>query len=365
MESELSASESWLAAIVEAADDAIISKNLDGIITSWNAAAERIFGYTPAEAIGRPVVMLAVPERANEMRQILERIKRGERVDHYETVRRTKDGRRLNVSLTVSPIFDNGKIVGASKIARDITDRKIAEEALAKQAERLARANADLQQFAYITAHDLQEPVRTVIACTEMFLTKSGGNLNPGDQELLGYVVSAGRRMAGMISDLLPYAHTLTEDLPVERLSISQVLDWAINNLHLAIESSNAQISYDTDSLPVVRANKLALIQLFQNLLGNSIKYRSSEQPRIRISANQQNGAWHFSVRDNGIGIAPAYHQRIFTLFQRLHREYPGTGVGLALCRKIVQAHGGEIWVESEEGKGSTFIFTLPVEGAS
>jgi PAS domain S-box-containing protein len=353
-----------LASIVEGSDDAIISKDLTGIITSWNKGAERIFGYTAEEAVGRPITMIAAPERLNEMPSILERVKRGERVDHYETIRQTKTGRRVHISLTVSPIYDEaGRIIGASKIARDISDRVAAEQALAKQAERLARANADLQQFAYITSHDLKEPLRTVVACTELFLSKSGEKLDAEDRQILGYVISAAKRMTDMISDLLPYARTLSEELPAESLKISQVVDWAVNNLHLAIESSGAEISYQPESLPSVRGNKLALVQLFQNLLGNAIKYCSSEPPRIAIWAERRENGWCFFVRDNGIGIAPAYHKRIFTLFQRLQpQQCPGTGVGLALCRTIVQGHGGEIWVESEEGKGATFIFTLPDE---
>lgn len=353
-----------LASIVEGSDDAIISKDLTGTITSWNKGAERIFGYTAEEAVGKPISMIAAPERRNEMPLILERVKRGERVDHYETIRQTKAGRRVNISLSVSPIYDEaGRIVGASKIARDITDRIAAEQALTKQAERLARANADLQQFAYITSHDLKEPLRTVVACTELFLNKSGEKLDDDERRILGYVLDAAKRMTDMISDLLPYARTLSEELPIGDLSIAQVVDWAINNLHLAIASSGAEISYKPESLPTVRGNKLALVQLFQNLLGNAIKYRSSEAPKISIWAERQENRWCFFIRDNGIGIAPAYHKRIFTLFQRLHpQQYPGTGVGLALCRTIVQAHGGEIWVESEEGKGATFIFALPDE---
>ena len=367
MKGELSLSDFLLASIVEGSDDAIISKDPAGNITSWNKGAERMFGYAAAEAMGKPIAILAAPECGDEMPSILECVMRGERVDHYETVRRAKDGRRVNVSLTISPIYDvAGRIVGASKIARDITERKMAEEAVAQQAERLARANADLQQFAYITSHDLKEPLRTVVSCTEMFLNKSGGKLDSDERQLLNYVVTSARQMSTMIADLLPYARTLSEDLPTESLRISQVLGWAVNNLGLAIQSSGAEIFYNPDSLPTVRGNKLALVQLFQNLLGNAIKYRSSEPPRIEISAEQKNDSWRFWVRDNGIGIAPVYHERIFTLFQRLHtrEQHAGTGVGLALCRKIVQAHGGKIWVESEEGKGATFIFSLPAEAA-
>lgn len=359
--------ESLMKAIVESSDDAIISKDLNGIITSWNKGAERLFGYTAEEAVGKPVSILAPPGR-NEMPTILDRLKSGERIDHYETVRRAKNGRLLNISLTVSPLYDEtGRMTGASKIARDITERTEAANVLAKQSERILRANADLQQFAYVTSHDLQEPLRTILACTEMFLRKSADKLDTGERELLGFVTSAARRMTAMIADLLSYARTIDEDLPVTAVPITEVLEWACNNLRVAIETCDAQIRYDKTVLPVVAGNKVALLQLFQNLLGNALKYRSAEPPRIDITAERQNGMWLFSIADNGIGIAPAYHDKIFGLFQRLHtnQEYSGTGIGLALCRKIVQTHGGRIWVDSELGRGAVFKFTLPADTPS
>jgi PAS domain S-box-containing protein len=357
---KLATRDSLLAAIVESSDDAIISKDLSGIITTWNRGAERIFGYTRAEAVGRSITLIGCPEFSDEALHILERIKNGERIEHYETVRRAKDGRRVNISLTVSPIFDEtGQMVGASKIARDISERKTAEDALEKQARSLVRANADLQEFAYITSHDLQEPLRTIRACTEMFLRKSGDKLAADEKEVLQLVAGAGQRMSAMVGDLLGYSRMLTEDVPMTRVPIAEVLDWARNNLHLAVQTSDAEISYA--AMPTVKGNRIALVQLFQNLLSNAIKYRGPEPVQIRISAERQAGRWLFAVRDNGIGIDPGYHERIFKLFQRLHsQEFPGTGIGLTLCRKIVQAHGGKIWVESEAGKGATFFFTLP-----
>jgi len=355
--------DSLLAAIVESSDDAIISKDLRGVITSWNKGAEHTFGYTAAEALGRPITIIAAPERPDEMPGIMERIRRGERVDHFETIRTAKDGRRVNISLTVSPIRDgSGLIVGASKIARDISERKMAEEALRKQAAQLARANADLRQFAYITSHDLQEPLRTVTACTEMFLSKAGDKLDDSERQILGYVSDAAQRLCTMVGDLLTYARTIDEEMAFAPVNMGEVVEWALNNLYLSVQSTNAVISYDPRSLPVIRGNKVALVQLFQNLVSNAIKYRSTAAPMVHIAATRNGTGWLFSVKDNGIGIAPAYQKRIFTLFQRLHstQEYPGTGIGLALCRSIVQVHGGDIWVESAAGAGATFFFNLP-----
>jgi PAS domain S-box-containing protein len=365
LSSESGAQDSLLAAIVESSDDAIIGKDLNGIVTSWNKGAERIFGYTATEMVGQNIAKLVPPDDIDEMPSILERIRRGERVDHYETVRLSKDGRRVNISLTVSPVHDNnGKTIGASKIARDITEKKLSEQALFRHTERLMRANADLQQFAFITSHDLQEPLRTIAACTEMFLSKSGSKITPEEREGLELSVHAARRMTDMVKDLLTYARAMDEDLPMERVSIAEALEWASNNLYLAIQSSGAQIQYDRDELPYVDGNKIAMLQLFQNLLGNSVKNRGPAPLSIEIKAERTDDHWLLSVQDNGIGINPAYHQRIFSLFQRLRpSQYPGTGIGLALCRRIVQAHGGAIWVESEEGKGATFKFTLPVKG--
>ena len=351
-----------LASIVESSDDAIVSKDLNGIVTSWNKAAERIFGYSAEEAIGKPIAILAPPGRAGDMLLILDQIKQGLRVDHYETVRRRKDGQLLNVSLTFSPIHDrHGRIVGASKIARDITERKLAEETLASLAERLARSNADLQQFAYVTAHDLQEPLRGISVMSELLQRRYAGHLDEGAHELIAQVVASADRMRNLIGDLLKYSQTLNAgEIPLTRVATKAAVQWAVNNLKQSIEDSAAVV--EIGELPEVRGDMVNLVVLFQNLIGNAIKYRGSGSLRIAISAAAEDHEWVFSLADNGIGIDPAYHKKIFGLFKRLHgAQYQGTGIGLALCRRIVENHGGSIWVESEPGKGATFKFTLPM----
>ena len=355
--------QSLLAAIIESSDDSIVSKDLNGIVTSWNHGAERIFGYTSAEMIGRPISVLAPPDRLDEMPHILARIRRGERVDHYETVRRTKDGRLVNISLTVSPIIDeSGKIVGASKISRDITERKLAEQTILQQTERLIRSNADLQQFAYVASHDLQEPLRMIASFSELLRVRYQGRLDPGADELIQQVVNAATRMSVLIGDLLSYSRVINADeVPMAPVAVRDVVNWALDNLQLAISETGAVI--EIGDLPTVRGEKINLTQVFQNLIGNAIKYRGASPLQIRIDARPEGPNWVFSVSDNGIGIAPAYHEGIFGLFKRLHVDaYPGTGIGLAVCKKIIERHGGRIWVESVVGQGSAFRFTLPRE---
>jgi PAS domain S-box-containing protein len=354
-------SQRLLALIVESSDDAIVSKNLDGIIISWNEGAERIFGYTAEEAVGQSIAILSPPGRLDEMRQILDRIKAGKRVDHYETVRRRKDGQLIDVSLTVSPVCDeSGRIVAASKIARDITDRKRAEQALAKQATQLARSNADLQQFAYVLSHDLQEPLRTICSLSESLRERCGDQLDEESVGLIDSVIGAALRMSALIRDLLTFSTTTNaEEVPPSPADTKGAVEWALGNLKHGIAESGAAI--DVGELPVVSGDMAGLVQVFQNLIGNAIKYRAARPLQIRISAAAEGATWVFSVADNGIGIAPRYHQMVFDLFKRLHgREYAGTGIGLALCKKIIEKHQGRIWVESSEGQGATFKFTLP-----
>ena len=355
-----------LADVVESSDDAIISKDLDGRVTSWNKGAERLFGYSAAEMLGRPISAIAPPDRTGEMPAILERIRRGERVEHFESIRRGKDGRLVNVSLTVSPILDaSGKIVGASKIARDITERTLAEQAIAQQADRLARSNANLQQFTYAASHDLQEPLRTVVTFTQLLADRYGEKLDNEANEFMSFVISAATRMRLLITDLLSYSRSVHhEDVPLKDVSLNDAVDLAAHNLQLAIQESGAVL--EAGRLPTVYADKVQMIQLFQNLISNAIKYKSQDSPRIQIAAEQNATEWVLSVCDNGIGIPAEYKEYVFGVFKRLHgNAQAGTGVGLAICKSIVERHGGRIWVESEPGQGSTFKFSISTKGAS
>ena len=516
-----------LAAIVTSSEDAIISKTLDGIITSWNTGAERTYGYQAEEVVGKSISLLILPDHADELPAILEKLRRGERIQQHEVVRVKKDGEQIDIALTISPIKDDtGKITGASTIARDITERKQAEkrrarrahltalraeigvalaqsgnlqsilqscteaitrqlnaafagiwtlnreesmleleasaglnthsndlharvpvgafkigliaqerqphltndilndprlgnrdwakqegmvafagypllvedrlvgvtamfareplpddildalasitdviaqgierkraeEALKQQAQELARSNAELEQFAYVASHDLQEPLRMVASYTQLLAKRYQGKLGADADDFIFYAVDGANRMQKLINDLLAYSRVGTRGKEFEPVNCCQVLEQALNNLQVTIKGCGAQVTHDP--LPTVMADPTQMIQLFQNLIGNAIKFHGEEPPRVHVSVQSKADEWVFSVCDNGIGIDPQYYERIFVIFQRLHgkQEYSGTGIGLAICKKIVERHGGRLWVESPPGSGATFYFSL------
>jgi PAS domain S-box-containing protein len=355
-------SSSLLSAIVESSDDAIISKDFNGIIRSWNSGAERIFGYSASEVIGRPITIIIPQDRMEEEMGILSRLRRGERVEHFETQRRAKDGRILSVSLTVSPVRDaSGKVIGASKVARDVTERKIHEQALREANEALTRANGDLQQFAYSASHDLQEPIRSISVYGEMLSQRYSDRLDARGLQYLSFMTTGAQHMEMLVKDLLAYTQTSEALSEPGAVNANIALEQALANVAEAIRQAGAVVSHD--ALPTVCMHEVELQQLFQNIIGNAIKYRKEDEtPRIHVTARMEDGRWLFSIRDNGIGIAPAYKDTIFGIFKRLHTDakYSGTGIGLAICQKIVERNGGRIWVESELGQGATFFFTVP-----
>lgn len=233
-------------------------------------------------------------------------------------------------------------------------------EALARQAAELARSNADLERFAYVASHDLQEPLRMVASYTTLLGRRYGGRLDADADEFIAYAVDGATRMQQLIDDLLAYSRVGTRGKDFVPTDCESVLDHALANLQFAIQESGAVVT--REPLPTVTADAAQLTLVFQNLVGNAIKFRGAERPAIHVSAAQRDGAWVFAVSDNGIGIDPAYADRIFVVFQRLHgpADYSGTGIGLAISKRIVERHGGRIWVESEPGKGATFRFTIP-----
>jgi two-component system CheB/CheR fusion protein len=362
-----------LASIVESSDDAIVSKDLNGIITSWNKGAERLFGYTAQETIGQSVTMLIPQEHLDEEPSILARIREGKAIDHYETVRRRKDGTLINLSLTVSPIRnDQGRIVGASKIARDITDRKKAEQALRKSeallasratqleqlvTERTARLQdtiSELEHFSYTITHDMRAPLRAMQGFGGMLLSESRDRLTPESGDYLRRIVEGARRMDALIQDSLQYAKIIRERIPLEPIEPAPVLR-GILETYPTLQSPKAEIEL-VEPFPPICANESGLAQCFSNLLANAIKFvKPGKVPHVRVWAEARGDLVRFWFEDNGIGIPPEYHERIFEMFHQLDKSYEGTGIGLALVRKTAERMDGKVGVESELGKGSRF----------
>ena len=308
VQSELTQLQERLGAIVESSDDAILSKDLDGIIQSWNAGAQRLFGYTAEEIIGKPISVLAAPGRVDEIPNILSRIKRGERIDHYQTKRQAKNGRILTISLTVSPVRNaDGIIVGASKVARDVTDRDEQEAALRQANEALTRANEDLRYFAYSASHDLQEPLRTVSVYSELLRERFAGKLGEAGNQYLSYTLQGALRMQRLLAALRNYTQVVTVGAEVEvETDTNRILQECLANLRDSITETGASITH-TD-LPPLRLHEFQLQQIFQNLIGNAIHYRGPDPIRIHIASQRQGADWLFSVSDNGIGIDPEFH---------------------------------------------------------
>lgn len=498
-----SAELSQFSAIVNSSDDAILGQTLDGTIVSWNAGAERLYGYSASEMIGQPVTRLDAPDRKEEMSDLLKRIGRHEPIQHFETERIRRDDSIVYVSLSISPILDNrGNSVGVSTIARDITAKKIAALELSKQREQidallnstaegiygidlegnctfanpsclrmlgydsdvellgrnmhevihhsqadgtaspeqqcrifeafqqglgvavdnevfwrkdgssipvdywsyplrlneqltgavvtfldaterrqlqqvqqnmnamlerqveertrdLKRSNADLEQFAYVASHDLQEPLRAVVGYSQLLKMELGDST--GDTFIfLTNIVEGGERMQMLIKDLLAFSRVTRKGAPFAETDMNAIVQDALANLASAILESDAQIK--CQSLPVIQGDGPQLRQLLQNLIGNAIKYRGDRTPQIEVSFTEDSVEWDFSVKDNGIGIDPEFHDQVFVIFKRLHtrEHYSGTGIGLALCKRIVERHGGSIRIASEANSGSTFHFTIP-----
>jgi PAS domain S-box-containing protein len=273
-----------------------------------------------------------------------------------------RDGRTLD-RYSAPMLGSDGQYYGRIWYFRDITARQRAEEKLRLILADLGRSNKDLEQFAYVASHDLQEPLRMVSSYTQLLARRYQGQLDATADKYIGYAVDGANRMQSLIEDLLAYSRVGTRAKGFGPVDCTAVLDQALANLKVAIEKSGAVVTHDP--LPSVVHDNLLLVQLFQNLIGNAIKFQVETPPRIHVSVEEKGAEWVFAVGDNGIGIDPQYAERIFTIFQRLHtnEEYSGTGIGLAICKKIVERRGGRIWVESRPGTGSTFYFTVPTGG--
>jgi PAS domain S-box-containing protein len=362
--------------LLEAAPDAMVIVDQQGQISLINSQTEQLFGYARDELLGQPVeilvpAMLRQRHTAYRSKYLGDPHRRPMGVGLALSGRR-KDGTEFPVEISLSPVeTEDGMLVTAAvrdiserlrleEIRREVAASRAAEAALTRHASELARSNAELEQFAYVASHDMQEPLRMVANYAQLLAKRYRGRLDADADEFIGYVVGGAARMHQLITDLLTYSRVGTQGKPFGPVDCEALLARVLADLRLAVEQSGAVITHDP--LPTVPGDASQLGQLLQNLLANAIKFCGSGPPRVHIHAEPEPSGWTFSVSDNGIGIAPEYGDRIFLIFQRLHTtaEYPGTGIGLAIAKKIVERHGGRIWIESGREAGATFCFTLP-----
>jgi len=364
-----------LAVIVESSNDAIISKTLDGIVLSWNKGAERLFGYTAEDVLGKPSAILLPPDRLEEEAQIIARLKQGQHIDHFETVRQGKGGRLIDVALAISPIRDaRGTIIGISHVSRDITLRKQTEKALRRAYDELEtrvqertvelqHKNRDLETLLYVTSHDLREPLRAIENFSRLVHDRYAERLDDKGKDFLHRVVKGAQRMDRLMTDLLALSRVQRIDLPVEDVEGSILVQAALRQLEESIKERGAQVRVAND-LPRLRVNATWATQAISNLIANALKFTSNgHAPEVEVAPYRpSNGEISpgIVVRDRGPGVAPEHAERIFQLFQRaVGREIEGTGAGLAIVRQIADRHGGRAWVQSREGGGSEFVLTF------
>ena len=337
------------------------------VVTFSNHAVVRFLGYQPKEIVGRPLAELFIASSRPGLTNLVENHLPGDPVASGEFRGLRKDGSVIPLQVVVQSAVVAGmrgeKMTGV--YLRDFAEREKLVEALAGRAAELARSNRELEQFSYIASHDLQEPLRMVGSYTQLLEQRYAGQLDEDAREFLRYAQEGAARMRELIDALLAYSRIDTRGQAFARVPMSQVLTLTLANLRESIAQGKAEVTV-TGTMPEVDGDAIQLGQVLQNLIGNAIKFHGDRPPHIWVGAERKGPDWVFSVRDDGIGIAPEYHERIFVIFQRLHsrEEYAGTGIGLSVVKKVIERHGGKIWVESRgvPGEGSTFFFTLPAD---
>lgn len=361
-----------LAALVESSDDAIVGKDLQGIVTSWNHAAERLFGFSAGEMVGQAVSRIIPADRQDEEARILAAIARGETVRNFETVRLRKDGGVVDVSVTISAVRDHaGRVVGASKVARDITERKRSEETIRQlnaslerrveeRTAQLEAANSELEAFSYSVSHDLRAPLRAADGFSQAVLDDYGGLLPEEGQRYLRTIRNSTQRMGALIDDLLAFARLSRLEMSRKVVDLDELVGGVLSEL--GRPWSDRTVNLALGPLPKASCDPALMRQVWINLLGNALKYTGKrERAEIEAGCLREAGGDVFFVRDNGAGFDMRYAQKLFGVFQRMHRaeDFEGTGVGLAIVKRIVDRHGGRVWADSAVDRGSTFFFTL------
>lgn len=340
----------------------LFSVDPQGRFIDVNPAFATILGHvSPKEFLESGASRTDIFVNAEDAQTYCDLIDRYGYTTNFEAQAYKRDGNKIWVSINAKLVNEEGKGRDICYgIIEDITQRKIIEEALAGKTADLARSNADLEQFAHIASHDLLEPLRMVSSFTELLARKYKGRLDQDADEFISIAVDGANRMKELINDLLAFSRIGTKAKPFEATDFNDAFNHALGNLAVIIKEHGAEV--EAGPLPVLMADSAQVVQLFQNLMANAVKFHGLVPPHIKISSEQRKSDWVFSITDNGIGIDARHFERIFEVFQRLHgkRDYPGTGMGLAICKKIVERHGGRIRVESEPGKGSTFFFTIP-----
>ncbi|WP_333358475.1 PAS domain S-box protein [Microcoleus sp. herbarium14] len=360
-ETALLESESKYRQIVELAEEGIWVIDSKARTTYVNQAMARMLGYTELEMFGASMFNFMDEQATQSANDNMERRKQG-MAERHEFRLKSKDGKDVWTYMSTSSLMDKkGNLLSCCALVYNITERKEAEQQMLQLTEDLKRSNEELEQFAYVASHDLQEPLRAVTSYTQLLAQRYQGNLDAKADKYINYIVDGATRMQQLINDLLSYSRLGSRGKNFEPADCNAAVQQSMCNLQIAIAETKAVIT--CDAMPSVMADESQLVQLFQNLIGNGIKFCRQDIPLIHIAARRQESEWLLSVRDNGIGIDPEYADRIFIIFGRLHgrREYSGTGIGLAMCKRIVERHGGRIWVESQEGKGATFYFTIPI----
>lgn len=360
--SQLQKRAEFLAAVVDWSDDAIVRISTDHVIEAWNRGAEKLYGYNEDEAIGQPISML-FPEGEDATHLLSANPKQAEATT-AEVVRVTKAGEKIHVLLTISPIrdSDSDELIGFAGISRSIQERYEAEQKIKHTADVLRKTNSDLKDFVYIASHDLQEPLRLITSYLNIINEDYGEKFDDDGRRYVSYVLDSAERLQQLINDLLSYSRLNTSEQPIALADTKDILKQVIADSRVLIEEKSGQITAATD-LPIINCDQSQLRLVLSNLINNALKYSQDEQPpSITVSASQNENETLFEVADNGIGFEPKQAERIFQVFRRLHprHKYSGTGIGLSICKKIVERHGGRIWAESEPGVGSKFFFTIP-----